>query len=300
MSIIEYSGVTREFGKKKVLHGIDLKIDEPCIYGLVGRNGAGKSTLLKMIPCLLHATKGSVTVFNKDPWENQDELKQKIGYLADNDLFPMTLRIEEFLDYNKSVYRKWDETMEAELLQRFKLKRDAKISTLSKGQKRQFALISILCFHPEVLILDEPAAGLDPAVRQEFLQLVLERLGSAGITVVFSSHHFADIERLANRVGILHEGRLIEDASFDDYHKKYCKVIGEIDADALEKIRAQPEFISVKDSCDLKQVTLKLSLNDVEQWAAGVGGIRIMDHQPVGLEELFIELTGKELEEISQ
>ena len=291
MSIIEYCGVTRKFAKKEVLHGVDLKIDEACIYGLVGRNGAGKSTLLKMIPCLLHTTAGKLSVFDKDPWDFQDELKQRVGYLADEDNYPFTLRIGDVLKYSRAVYKKWDRQLERDMLQKFALEEDSKIVTLSKGQKRQFSLLTTMCFHPELLILDEPAAGLDPVIRHEFLQVILERLGDEGITVIFSSHQFADVERLAGRVGILHEGILIEDAPLNYYHNNYCKVIGNITKLTQDKLRTDKAFVSLKDNCGLQQLSLKMSFKEVEVWAGQYEDLSLMDCQPLGLEELFIELT---------
>ena len=149
--------------------------------------------------------------------------------------------------------------------------------------------MSTLCYHPELLILDEPAAGLDPAIRQQFLQTVLERLGDEGVTVIFSSHQFSDVERLASRVGILHEGKMLKDALLNKYHDDYCKII--IDAAQRVSLEGNKDIVALKEVSGSLQVTLNVASNDVNNWAGQINDLKIMDCKPINLEDLFIDLT---------
>lgn len=109
---IEFEGVWRMYGRVAALRGVDLRIDEPCVYGLVGRNGSGKTTLLRMVPCLLHPTRGTVRVFGLDPWEHQDEVKRRIGYLGEEDAWPPLFRARDVLDAYAALQPRWDAELE--------------------------------------------------------------------------------------------------------------------------------------------------------------------------------------------
>ena len=174
MNIVEFENVTRVYPKGVVaLDGVTLTIPEGSIYGLIGRNGAGKTTLLRMIPALLHATEGVVRVFGKDPWEEQDEVKRDLGYLSEDDVLPGLGRIGDIIDLCAGLYPNWDGGMADNFLAHFALTRNTRIRTLSKGQKRQVGLICAVSHRPKLLVLDEPAGGLDPAARCEFLEVVI-------------------------------------------------------------------------------------------------------------------------------
>lgn len=186
MNLIECRAVTRYFsGGVTALDRVDFFVPEGTVYGLVGRNGAGKSTLLKMLPGLLQPSKGEVRVFGLDPWEEPVEVKRQLGYLSETEAHPPILKIRHLTELHASVYPKWDPAMAAKLLDQFGLREDDRLSRLSKGQKRQVGLMLTVCHRPRLLVLDEPASGLDPATRREFLEVVIRLLSESGSTVLF-------------------------------------------------------------------------------------------------------------------
>ena len=213
--VLELRGIHRGFGKVQALRGADLVIDRPQVVGLIGRNGAGKSTLLKMIPCLLRAGSGTVRVFGEDPWLDQERILDRIGWLGQDDFTYGAMQGRDLLEAAAAIHRTWDAALVERLLRRFDLDPRRRLSTLSGGQRRAVALILAIGHRPELLVLDEPAAGLDPVVRRELLEAVVELLAEVGSTVILSSHQFADLERLAERVVILHQGRTLHDSSLE-------------------------------------------------------------------------------------
>ena len=292
MSILEFSAVSRMFGKTEVLRDINLQITEPCVYGLIGRNGAGKTTLLRMIPCLLHPSRGDVRVFGKDPWDHQEEIKKRMGYLSEEDQWPPTLRARDLLDAYASVLPRWDKKMAGDLIERFGLDPSKRFAVLSKGERRQVGLLCAVCHHPELLVLDEPAGGLDPVVRRRFLQVVIELLAEAGSTVLFSSHQFADVERLAQRVGILHEGRLIADTTLTDLQERSCRALIAGGDEVADRLREQPECLRVTRHNEAWLVTLRCTPDEAPALVRQRTGGEVREIQTVDLEELFIDWMG--------
>jgi ABC-type multidrug transport system ATPase subunit len=304
MSIVSFRGVSRAFGKSWALRGVDLEIEEGTAFGLVGRNGAGKTTLLRMIPALLHATEGEVRVFGMDPWDHQDEVKAQIGYLSESDDYPPRVKARDLLDLCADIYPRWDAAMAARLLEAFELDPGERMGALSTGQQRQVGLICALCHRPRLLVLDEPGGSLDPVVRREFLEMVVDLLLKAGSTVIFSSHQFADLERIASRVAILHRGEIIADRALDAYRRDCCRILvcgpaSETMTNEVkdERLPSLPGCVRVRRRAD--GIALTFIVNEAaarERLVARFGPGIEMEARAIGLEELFIDWTrGKAL-----
>jgi ABC-2 type transport system ATP-binding protein len=171
---------------------VSLAIEPGQVVGLLGKNGAGKTTLIRIAMGMLEAQEGSVRLFGMDPREEAVEVKRRVGYVSEDQILPPFLRVGEVIDLHRRLFPTWDEQMERRLCERFELPRSAKIKSLSKGQARQVALLCAVAHRPELLILDEPAGGLDPAARREFLETSIQLLNEAGSTILFSSHYMSD------------------------------------------------------------------------------------------------------------
>src|SRR5688572_22199612 len=205
---IEIQGVTRQFANKRALHNVSLTVPRGVVFGLVGENGAGKTTLIKHILGLLRAQSGSVRVFGMDPVADPVGVLSRIGYLSEEHDIPGWMRVDEIIRYTRSFYPGWDDAYAEELRESFALDPAAKIKNLSKGQKARVGLLTALAYRPELLVLDEPSSGLDPIVRRDILGAVIRTIADEGRTVLFSSHLLDEVERVADHVTMINEGRI--------------------------------------------------------------------------------------------
>ena len=214
-TVIEIRGLTRHFGKKVALHDVSLAIPRGCVFGLVGENGAGKTTLIKHILGLLKAQIGSVQVFGRDPVEDPVGVLSRIGCLSEDRDLPDWMRVDELLRYMQAFYPTWDERIADDLCRRFELELRQRVGTLSRGQRARAGLVTALAHRPELLVLDEPSSGLDAIVRQDILGEIIRTVADEGRTVLFSSHLLDEVERVADHVAMVHNGRIVVSDSLD-------------------------------------------------------------------------------------
>jgi ABC-2 type transport system ATP-binding protein len=213
--VINVSNLTRRYGSKAALASVNLSLPRGAVYGLVGANGAGKTTLIKHILGLLRAESGTVRVFGLDPVADPVGVLSRIGYLSEENDLPGWMRVDELIRYSRAFYYAWDDAYAEELRQGFALDPAAKIKTLSKGQKARAGLLIALAYRPELLVLDEPSSGLDPIVRRDILGAVLRTIASEGRTVLFSSHLLDEVERVADHVTMISDGRIVLSGALD-------------------------------------------------------------------------------------
>jgi len=206
---IELVGVTKRFGNVLALDNLSLNIAPGCTFGLLGPNGAGKTTTIRILMGLLSVTAGEVRVLGVDVLRNPAIIKQRVGYVPEMHQMYRWMSVGEVIGFCRALYATWNDQTCDEMLELFKLDLEKKVKHLSKGMVVKLALLLAVSHNSEVLILDEPVSSLDPLVREEFLDGVLQTMCSRGQTVLFSSHALDDIERLADTVGILYEGRLL-------------------------------------------------------------------------------------------
>ena len=215
-AIVEISRVSRQFGSKKSLDDISLKIPRGGVFGLIGGNGAGKTTLIRHILGMLRAESGSVRVFGLDPVENPVGTLGRIGYLSEDRDLPNWMRVSELMWYTQAFFPNWDVAYAEELRQAFDLDGTARVRNLSRGQRARTGLLMALAHRPELLVLDEPSSGLDPVVRRDILGAIIRTIADEGRTVIFSSHLLDEVERVADRVAIIHEGRIVLTAPMEE------------------------------------------------------------------------------------
>lgn len=206
MSAIRTENLVKKFRRVRALAGMNLDVPEGAIYALVGPNGAGKTTAIKILMNIFRATSGRAEVLGIDSRRIAGQAFASIGYVSENQEQPEWMRVDLFFDYLRSFYPTWDRSLEAELVSQFDLPRDRKLGHLSRGMRMKAALASSLAYHPKLIVLDEPFTGLDPLVRDELIQGLLERAEEA--TILVSSHDLAEIETFASHVGYLEQGRL--------------------------------------------------------------------------------------------
>ena len=222
--VIDIKNICRSFGEKDVLHDVSLAIPEGGVFGLIGSNGAGKTTLIKHILGSHYAQSGSVSVFGFDPVREPVQVLSKVGYMSEDRDVPSWMRVQEIIDFTKSFYTKWDSSYAADLIQLFELNPKQRIRTLSRGQTARVCLLLALAHRPQLLILDEPSSGLDPIIRRDILSAIVRTTAEDGRTVFFSSHLLDEVERLADRVAILHQGRILFHDSLDTLLASFRRV----------------------------------------------------------------------------
>jgi ABC-2 type transport system ATP-binding protein len=222
--IIEVQRVTRRFGAKTALDDVSLTVPRGGVFGLIGGNGAGKTTLIKHILGLLKAQSGSVRVVGLDPVQNPVGTLGRIGYLSEDRDLPNWMRVGELMRYTQAYFPTWDEKFAEELREAFDLDKLAKVKTLSRGQRARAGLLVALAHRPELLILDEPSSGLDPVVRRDILGAIIRTIADEGRTVLFSSHLLDEVERVADRVAIIHHGRVLLTASMEEIKESHRRV----------------------------------------------------------------------------
>ncbi len=188
------------------LDHLDLTVPEGSIYALIGPNGAGKTTLIKTLVNILRPSSGIASVLGVDSRKLSPQQFAQVGYVSENQEMPEWMTVSYFLNYLRPFYPTWDDARASEMLKQFDLPLDRKLSQLSRGMKMKAALVSSLAYRPKLIILDEPFSGLDPLVRDEFIEGLLE--SASGATIFISSHDLAEIESFSSHVGYLDQGRL--------------------------------------------------------------------------------------------
>ena len=206
---IETVGLTKRFGDTLAVDDLTLRIPMGSVFGFIGPNGAGKSTTIKMLMGLLGKTGGQARVLGFDVAGRCEAMKDRVGYVPELHFVYRWMRVREVIYFCRSFYKTWNNDLCAELLGLFELDEHKKVKHLSKGMVAKLALLLAIAHEPELLILDEPTSGLDPIIREEFLDGVLRTICDRQKTVLFSSHTLSDVQRLADTVGIIHEGRLL-------------------------------------------------------------------------------------------
>ncbi len=209
-------GSGKRYGSAWALRDCDLEIPPGTVTALVGPNGAGKTTLLQLAVGLLEPTVGSIAVFGDDPRADSESVLPHVGFVAQEHPLPRRFTIAETLRLGRELNPHWDDELAARRIDELGLPLARRVGTLSGGQQAQVALTLALAKRPQLLLLDEPVASLDPLARREFLNTVVQAVAESGIGVVLSSHIVADLERICDRLIILAHGRTQLDGAIDE------------------------------------------------------------------------------------
>ncbi len=212
--VIEIQNLKKTFRKTVAIDGLNLQVPAGSVTAFLGPNGAGKTTTIKCLLNLHSPDAGTITVLGQDSRKLGPAAFQKIAYVSENQELPGWMTVQQFFDYCRPMYPDWDKAFAAKLAKQFDLPPNTKLKSLSRGMKMKASLLSSLAYRPRLVVLDEPFSGLDPLVRDEFIRGLLELTEEEGWSVFVSSHDIEEVERLADRVAIIHQGRLqLEESS---------------------------------------------------------------------------------------
>lgn len=289
---IQTRSLTKIFPSGTVgISGLDLEIPAGTVYGLMGRNGAGKTTVLRLLMGLLQPNEGEALIFGRSLWNAPRSFRARVSYVAQGEQMPGWMALRELCRYASSFYDRWNQAFAEDLARRWNIPWTRPLATLSGGEQRKAAIILALAPDPAVLLLDEPAAGLDPLSRRELISEFIGVLNRhAAATVVFSTHITSDLERIAQAVGIIERGRLVVNRALDELQATFRRIQvifpGEAPPPrfnipgALRTTVAGPVVTGVTEYFDAEH------LEALARWP----GVRVQSF-PLGLEEIFLEVV---------
>lgn len=240
-NILEIKGLTKLFKDFK-LDNINFTLEKGCIMGFVGENGAGKTTSIKMMLNAIEKSSGEIKIFGLDNSSNEEEIKERIGYVPADDFFTANSTLFKHAKALKLFYKKWDDALFNALCTSWKLPLHQKIFEYSKGMKTKAMLALALSHKPELLILDEPTAGLDPVARIEVLDILRDFVANGERAVFFSTHITTDLDKVADYITLIHEGKIKESLPIDEIEEKYALVDGGIE----ELAGKEHEFVGIR------------------------------------------------------
>ncbi|WP_141432666.1 ABC transporter ATP-binding protein [Bacillus sp. 03113] len=225
--MLEVENVSKKFDGF-LLDELSFSLPRGYIMGYIGPNGSGKSTTIRMILNLIKKDHGQIRLFGKDHIEHEVEAKQKIGYVCDEGRYYETLSCEQMKKMIAPFYKKWDEKLYQDYVKKFQLPTNKKIKDLSKGMKMKYSIALALSHHPELVIMDEPTSGLDPIIRSEVLDILKEFVMDEKKSILFSTHITSDLEKVADFITFIQEGKLIYSGTKDDMLEHYLLVKGDV------------------------------------------------------------------------
>jgi ABC-2 type transport system ATP-binding protein len=305
--ILQLVGLTMKFDKTLALDNLSLSIQRGDIYGLIGPNGAGKTTTFKIVATILRPTKGHIVIAGMDARMSHHirDIRRKIGYMPDSFGVYEDMTVEEYLSFFAAAYditnpKRQQLVNDVLELVDLNVKKDALIETLSRGMQQRLGIARVLIHDPELLILDEPASGLDPRARIEIRSLLLE-LKKMGKTILISSHILADLGEICTRVGIIEKGKLLVDGTLQDVLRmvKPSSVISlrvaEDPGRALEALTKLPFVVSAQLQNETVVLEVEPGFRDVWKISAALTDkgfkLNYIQQESESLERAFIELT---------
>jgi ABC-2 type transport system ATP-binding protein len=289
--VIVTHGLTKYYGPHCAVGGLDLRVPQGTVYGLLGRNGTGKSTTIKMLLGMVRPSYGRAELFGEDSTALRPETRARIAYLAEGHPLYRGMTIAEMARFTRAFYPRWNHALFTQILEHFELRPRQRIGRLSNGQRAQVSLTLAVAADPELLILDDPTLGLDTVVRHDFLESLIQIIQRRGRTILFSSHILSDVERVADRIGILVDGTLRVDCPTDHFKQSVRKVV-------LEFGGPPPAFPGCPGLVGSRQVGTALELVVVGAegpWREPAQSLapRSVDVRELNLEDAFVEYTRK-------
>lgn len=281
--------LTKYYGRRKVVDSLELRVARGTVYGLLGRNGAGKSTTLKMLTGMVQPDRGRIELLGEDIETLSPQTRGRIAYLAEGHPLYTWMTIGQAVAFTTSFYPGADRDLACQILDHFGLSPRTRINQLSKGQRAQVSLALAIAPDPELLILDDPTLGLDTNTRRDFLESMIQIIQRRGRTILFSSHVLGDVERVADRVGVMVDGVLRVDCPAEHFKRSVRKVVLEFGRQPPE-VPPCPGLLS--DWCvGTRRELVFIGLGPEQLALLESLGPRRIEAVELNLEDAFIEYT---------
>ena len=291
MNAIDLNDLTVRYGRRTAVDRVSIGVSPGSVYALLGRNGAGKSSLVRCLLGQQRASAGSASLFGQDVWPHRAALMERTGVVAEEADAPPEMSVDDIARFSSRLYSRWQPATVDERLRRFGIARNAKFGDLSKGQKNQVMLAMALAMSPELLVLDDPTLGLDVVARKSLFEEVITELADRGITVLLTTHDLAGVETIADRVGVMRDGRLVLDEEMETLKSRFRRI----------RFASQPVALE----------SGNLTTAAVRRWGTGTeavvsnydelaferfrsaSNLAAVDVAPLSLEEIFIAVAGE-------
>jgi ABC-2 type transport system ATP-binding protein len=288
--MIEVRNLWKKFGRFEALQGLSFSVPEGSAFALIGANGAGKTTTIKVLMNILAPSRGCVSVAGVDSRRLSPRELRQIGYVSENQEMPGRLTVEEYFAYLRPFYPTWDRALEQSIRSRLRLPPERKLSHLSHGMRMKMSLACALPYRPRLLVLDEPFSGLDPLVRDEFMEGLLDQAGE--MTVLISSHELSEIDGVATHVAFLDEGKLLFEESMSMLSGRFREVRVTLEREP-SLAQFPTEWLQARMTGNvLTFVDARFSGDRLgERIRSVVGEVRTIDAEPMPLRSIFITLA---------
>jgi ABC-2 type transport system ATP-binding protein len=288
INTIEASHLGKSYGTHRVLQDLTFSVSPGDVIGVLGKNGAGKTTLLELMLGFTLPTEGEIRVFGHTSYRLPGQAKARVGFVPQQDELLDHLDVTDQVRVISSFYRNWDHELITRLCQEWGIRGSTRIKSMSVGERQKLSILLSLGHKPDLLILDEPVASLDPIARRQFLEQLVEIAAEGRRAIIFSSHIVSDIERLANCIWILKEGRLFWHGDLDSLKETIVRIHMRC-GEPLGELPTIPGAISIRRDATFPTAIVRdwtpEAQRELEQRIRGT-----VEVQPLGLEEIFVEL----------
>ena len=297
--MIKIRGVNKKFNDFLALEDINIDIKKGTIHGIIGENGAGKTTLLQMLAGVYTVDEGQILIDGEKIYGN-NKIKQKIGYVADRNQYFKGYKASEMVNFYSGIYQYFSEEKFYEYNKVFKLDLDKKVKELSKGMQMRLALMLNLSLGPEILILDEPTSGLDAIVKKELVDILIEEINEKNTTIVISSHHIGELEKICDEVTILNKGKIKYVSNIDEIKENIKKLQVVFNLDVGDKLKTIDSIINVEKIGSVYYIVTDNYGEKILEDLRNIGA-ELIEIVGITLEEIFIytnrSLDGSDINE---
>lgn len=289
--MIQVQDLHKKFRRFEALRGLSFSVPQGSAFALIGANGAGKTTIIKILTNILEPTSGRAILLGVDSRTLSPRELVQIGYVSENQDMPPRLTVAEYVDYLRPFYPTWDRDLERETLRQLRLPPERKICDLSHGMRLKMALLCALPYRPKLLLLDEPFSGLDPLVRDEFMEGLLRQAGE--MTILVSSHELGEIDGVATDIGFLDEGKLLFQESMAELNGRFREVRVTLADEAAPPAQVPKDWLGLQAIGNV--LTFVETSFDEKRFGEFVrsrlGEVRAIDSQPMSLRSIFTTLA---------
>jgi ABC-2 type transport system ATP-binding protein len=286
--VIETHSLHKQYGPTHAVDGLEMHVPRGSVYGFLGRNGAGKTTTIRLLAGLIQPNGGHARVLDLDPRTDRIPLLERTSFVIDKMLLP-SMTGNDLVRFNRGFFPRWSDALARKYTDALEIPMKQKFRKLSGGDQTKLCLLLALSQGAELLVLDEPTAGLDPIVTDQLLRIMVDDFAGEGRTLLISSHHLSEVERVADWIGIIDRGKLLLEAQLDDVRANFrrVRVVGE-----NLRLPARSEVLQTRTGEGTTEYVLR---GNSEGFTASLRnqGATVLDVSPMNLQQIFLEVVGK-------